>query len=613
MTSNAIAPSSPIPTRPKARVGSALAVAVLVGVLLVGWVHDRARTEALNESMAIGRQRLGLYAATTRSAVERFSYLPSTIALDGQMIELLAQTDPSRMDAANRKLETINAKAGSAALYIMNAKGLTVAASNWRTDTSYVGNDYSFRPYFAEAMETGSGRLFGIGVTTKLPGYFLAAAVRDAVGKALGAVVVKVDLETLESDWGQSDDAVMVTDQDGVVILTSRPSWKYAIDGPITPELRQRLDTSQRYGAIPIRPLMRRQSRLLGDSVWMERTDGTTYVAQSEALPEEGWTIHYLVDWDAMERRVNTTAALAGIGWIAAILLVLYLRQRRIALQSKLDAREAMAVALRRARDDLERLVAQRTLALSDEIVEHQRTERHLRATQDELIHAGKMAALGQMSAAIAHELNQPLAAIQTFVASTRMFLARGDLPVVEQNLSMIDDLGKRMAEIIRHLRVFARKSPTSSQPVDPAAGIARALILLEPRLRQAEIEVAAPSPEGFMVNGDPGRLEQVFVNLFANAIDAMADSPIRRLSVRVAGDGETVSVKIRDSGPGLPPEALDRAFEPFFTTKEVGEGLGLGLSLSYGIIRDMGGSIRAENGEGGGAVFTLALPACHP
>lgn len=575
-----------------------LLLAALLGGLVVAWVYQRARIEALDGALVMGQQRLGLYASTIRAALDRFSYLPTTMALDREVIEVLGG-HPSQAAALSAKLETINAGARSASLYVMDKRGVTVAASNWRTETSYVGNDYSFRPYFTQVMTTGTGRFFGIGVTTKLPGYFLASAVRAASGEIIGSVVVKIDLETLEEDWGGGDGAVMVTDEDGMVILTSRPPWKYAVDGPVTGELRRKLDATQRYGAVPLRPLERRALLQLGETARLEQVGESTFVAQSQALDEEGWAIHYLADWEVMESNVRSTAALAGLGWVAFILLLLYLRQRRLVLKAKLDAKET-----------LELLVAQRTEALSAEIVERQRTERHLRETQDELIHAGKMAALGQMSTAIAHELNQPLAAIQTFVASSRIFVERGDAETAGANLTMIDDLCRRMADIIRHLRVFARKSPVASQVMDPAASVSRAVALLAVRLRQADVDLVWTPPQGLRVAGDPGRLDQVFVNLLANAVDAVTPSPARRIQVEAMAVGEDVVITVADSGPGLTPDVADRVFEPFFTTKEVGEGLGLGLSLSYGIIRDMGGSIRVENRSGGGAVFIISLPA---
>jgi two-component system C4-dicarboxylate transport sensor histidine kinase DctB len=563
-----------------------LLLALVAGAALAAWVHQRARTEALNDTLAVGQQRLGLYGATIRSALDRFSYLPATMALDRDVRELLRDPAPGRVDAINRKLEAINDRARSASLYIMNTRGVTLAASNWRTPLSYVGKDYGFRPYFARALSVGAGHFFGIGVTTKLPGYFLAEGVRDEDGAVLGAVVVKIDLEHLESDWGQGDDAVMVTDEDGVVILTNRPEWKYAIDGEVTDDLRRRLDGVRRYGAIPLRSLRREALRQLGDSARMERAEETRYIAQSATVEEEGWTIHHLVDWDRIEARVRAITALVVLGWLALVLLGLYLRQRRLALRAQLDAR-----------GELERLVDLRTRAL--------------RETQDELIHAGKMAALGQMSAAVTHELNQPLAAIQTFVASTRLFLEQGDTATVGRNLTMIEDLGRRMAELIRHLKVFARKSPTSSRPFDPAPCMGRALALLEPRLRRAGIRVVAACPEGFTVSGDSSRLEQVFVNLLANAIDALEaeKGADRRIGVGMAAEGDGLIIRVSDNGPGIAPEALGHVFEPFFTTKEVGDGLGLGLSLSYGIIRDMGGAIRADNAAEGGAVFTITLP----
>ena len=254
----------------------------------------------------------------------------------------------------------------------------------------------------------------------------------------------------------------------------------------------------------------------------------------------------------------------------------------------------------RRARDELERKVEERTADLME--------------AQEGLIHAGKMAALGQMSAAIAHELNQPLAAIQTFVASTRIFAERGDAATVAENLAMIDDLTRRMAEITGHLKTFARKTPGRRLPVSIARTVERALMLVDSSLRQDGVQVARDIPESAWMLGDEIRLEQVFVNLLRNAADAMKGGKARRLSV-TAADTDTAfwTVRVADTGTGIAIADIDKLFDPFFSTKEVGQGLGLGLSLSYGIVRDFGGSIRAENNPDGGAAFVVQLPKAPP
>ena len=572
------------PTRPR-RQWPTLLLALMLGGLVVVATYGWAKDKALEAAGQAGQQRLGLYASTIRNALDRFSYLPATVAIERDVVELLRHPDPVRVAEINTRLERINQKARSAALYVMNAQGITLAASNWNLAISYVGADYSFRPYFKEVMSGGTGHFFGIGVTTKLPGYFLAHAVRDGQGAIIGAVVVKIDLESLEKEWAEAHETVLVTDEFGITILTSRPEWKYTIDRVLDPPLQAVLRTTQRYDEIPIKPLQLKRRGLLTETLRLDEVDGVAYMAQSEPYAEEGWTIHYLIGWDETLQKVRGTAALAGIAWVALVLLLLYLRQRRIANRAR---QEASA--------ELERLVALRTEAL--------------RATQDELIHAGKMAALGQMSAAIAHELNQPLAAILTFIASSRIFLERADTKTVAGNLAMVEDLGNRMAQIIRHLRVFSRKSPAERVAVDLTACLERALSLLEAPLRQGAVEVTRHLPPGCMVLGDALRLEQVFVNLIRNALDSMASAERRWLGLDVARDGEAVVVRVEDNGSGIPPEVLSRVFEPFFSTKEVGEGLGLGLSLSYAIIADMGGAIHAANRPEGGAVFSVTLVA---
>ncbi|MCR6631914.1 MAG: ATP-binding protein [Magnetospirillum sp.] len=346
----------------------------------------------------------------------------------------------------------------------------------------------------------------------------------------------------------------------------------------------------------------------LGADTRLVSIAGKRFVTQSQPVPGEDWRIQYFTDWDTVLVTVRSKALIAGSAWAVLLLLLLYIRQRRLGIRARAEAQAAVEETLRHARDELERTVAARTAALTAEVAERQKTERHLRETQDELIHAGKMAALGQMSAAMAHEINQPLTALRTFLSSTRLFVDRDNREAASANFDMMNDLAERIAKITQHLKVFARKSPISFQTVDLSQSVERSLLLLDGQVRLAGVEVAKRL-EPVPVAGDPLRLEQVFVNLFRNAIDAMRAVEVRRLEVVVAREGESCVARIADTGPGIDAEVMERLFEPFFTTKEVGEGLGLGLSLSYGIIRDMGGTIHAESLAPSGAAFVIRLP----
>lgn len=571
-----------------------VALLVVVGVVSTAAYRWTERS-ALAELRQTGSQRLGLYASGIRIAIARFDYLPFLLARDKDVLALLRSPDEDARDLVNRELEADNAAAGSAALYVVNRTGLTLAASNWRDPAqSFVGNNYDFRPYFRQAAETGGGRYFGIGVTTGQPGYFLSRAAFDGDGLA-GVAVVKVDLDPLQSDWRAAGERVLVTDENGVVFLTSHDAWRYHPLRPLAPSVRTRLDATRQYADSDLSPLG-----------LVPAPDGTVtlpasaggphaFLMRELALPEFGWSVRLLSDLDPVRAQARDGAVVAALMVLLLAAGLLLAVQRRATLRLQRQARIA-----------LERRVAERT---RDLVAANQ----ELRDAQEELVQAGKLAALGQMSAALAHEFNQPLAAIRTFLASTRLFAERGDTARVIGNLAMIDDLAERMAVISGHLKTFARKGPARVEavPVNPA--LDRALLLMGPRLRQDGIDLVRAVPEDAVVRGDAVRLEQVLVNLIRNAADAMNEVDNRRLTLSAARVAEGWEIRVRDSGTGIAPDVQGRLFDPFFTTKDVGEGLGLGLSLSYGIVRDFGGGLRAENNPEGGASFVLVLPeAAH-
>ncbi|KAA0582072.1 sensor histidine kinase [Azospirillum sp. B21] len=590
--------------RPLRRRRLAFPVAALAAVTALAcwgayrWAEADARTAlTLN-----GDQRLGLYASSIRNAVGRYDYLPFLVARDHEVLGLLDRPSEALRDTVNRRLETANAAAGSAALYVVDRSGLALAASNWADPAqSFVGQIYDFRPYFRQAVEAGSGRYFGIGVTTGLPGYFLSHAVHLA-DRLIGVAVVKIDLEPLQRDWAAGGERVLVTDQNGIVFLSSHADWKYHALRPLPDAVKARLAQTRQYDRSEVMPLglhdgpvMENGARLVSLPDSVPGGSRRAYLMQELALPEFGWTIRFLSDLEPVKAQAAGAAVLTAMGLLLLVAALALGWQRRHALRLQQEAR-AM----------LERRVEERTAELLT-------ANRVLREAQEELVQAGKLAALGQMSAALAHEINQPLAAIRTFVASTRLLAERGETAMVRDNLAMIGDLAERMAVLSGHLKDFARKGPARVEAVPVARTMDRALALLAPRLREEEVRVEQAIPPEAHVRGDAVRLEQVFVNLLRNAADAMNGSDERRLILTAARTAEGWEIRIRDSGTGIAEAHQFQLFDPFFTTKEVGQGLGLGLSLSYGIVRDFGGTLRAENNPDGGACFVVQLPEAQP
>lgn len=564
---------------------------ILLGLLASIWLAGRyAEQRAWQARSLEARGQLQLYAQSIHTLVERFRSVPEVLALDSDIKSLLrAPNDSLLRSTLNQRLEQLNTAAGSNVLYLLNDQGETLVASNWRDWSSFVGNNYAFRPYFQDAVRQSSGRYFAVGVTTGIPGYFLSHAVRDDNGVVLGVLVVKLELEELQREWASQPGVLLVADSYSVVILSNRPAWRFLALDSLSEQARAELVEVRKYAEQALQPLpstLRRQ--IDSDSQWrrVEGPDGPRdYLWQRQALGAEGWTLHLLHEPKTLVDSVRSYRLAAAGVWMTLAFLLLYLAQRRKTQRLQAGIRER-----------LEREVALRTA--------------ELREAQEGLVHAAKMAALGQMSAAMAHEINQPLTAMQMQLGSLRLLLDSGRQDDVREGLQRIDGLLQRIAGLTGHLKTFARKSPAGlSERLRLSDVLEQALQLLAPRLRSEQVAVCSEIDEGALVLGDAIRLEQVLLNLLNNALDAMAGVPLRQLQIRIERQAEQCLLSIADSGGGIASEALGHVFEPFFTTKPVGAGLGLGLAVSYGIVRELGGSLEAANGEQG-AVFTLRLPA---
>lgn len=565
-----------------------LLAALLLGVPVAaacaaGWATSRAQAE-LKESAAA---QLALYDANLRAELERHAAIPLALAQDAEVRAMLADPKPAAVDSLNRKLEDIARALGALALYVMDARGQTVAASNWNSPASFVGENFSYRPYFRMAIDQGEGHHFALGTTSLVPGYYTAYRV-VAENRTLGAVVLKLGFDRLEQAWAPGQEKLLVTDRDGVVFITNMPAWRYhalprrlPISLPVVPE-----GTSEGLDVLPW------AFGGASDRIALEEKGGQRhYLLTSIAMHGGDWTLHSLTSLDPVTAHAWVAGLLAAALVAMAALTAYAAALRRVALVERLALQEE-------SRSELERRVAAATA--------------DLRAAENELTQAAKLAALGQMSAGIAHEINQPLAAMRSFADNAVVLLERGRTDAVRANLTEIAELTDRMAAITRQLKGFARRASGTLGPVSVHAAVAQALALLESKLRREDITVEVDLPDRpVLVVGEDVRLQQVLVNLVGNAADAMRGSPVRRLRIGlVSAEGEAL-LSITDSGSGIAEADLPRLFVPFFTTKEAGEGLGLGLSISHGIVEDFGGNLTAANRNGKpghGAVFTLRL-----
>ena len=580
-----------------------LGAAVFFCLLLGGLTYRLSFNIYLDHERQLSTQRLDAFALSLDATLARHESLPSLLALDPSLAALLQDPEnPQRIAAANTYLEAAQQGAAVAAAFLINAEGKTLAASNWQLPRSFIGHNYAFRPYFTEALQHGLGRFYGVGVTSGEPGYFLAAPVRHN-NQPLGVVVLKVGLEAIEQAMAGAGDTLLLTDRDGIVFLSSNHQLRYHALAPLPAEVTAQLANTQQYGKLSISPLADRplnpaESR----PIRLSLANGPPRERLITARPvgKLDWQVVQL--GNTGEARTTAFSVSSAVVFAVAFLLGLAAHFRHRARRRE---------ELRRVYAELESRIAERTVDLTNKIAALERTEAILRETRDAAVQAGKLAVLGQMSAGMSHELNQPLAALQTFADNASALLARGRHEEVAENLAMISELIDRTGRIVRQLKTFARKESATPQAVTVASAIEHALMIVEPRRREtAGRMIITPCAPDLLAMAEAGRLEQVLVNLFRNGLDAMLGQTDPCLEVRAERNGENIEIAVRDHGPGLPDEVLNHLFEPFYTTKPAGEGLGLGLAISLTIVESYGGTLSTDNAPEGGAIFTLTLPA---
>lgn len=563
---------------------------IIAGTVVAATLAMRhAERQALEEDAARANQQLGLYANSLHTLIDRYRALPAVLALDPQLRSALAgPVDAAQQAALNVKLEKINGAAQSSTLELLDRTGLAVAASNWRLPSSYVGHNYGFRPYFSQTRTQGTGRFYAVGVTSGIPGYFLSSAVLGDNDEFLGAMVVKLEFPELEREWSQGSDTLLVSDARGIIFIANQPGWRYRALRPLSADDLAEIKTTRQYDKQSLLPLTHLPLRRFDDNSDLRRVEGpqgtADYLWESLPLTTEGWTLHLLRRPQvAFEDLRNAALAAAGV-WLALVFLLLFLNQRW-----------RLAKVRQRNREELERLVEERT--------------RDLRTAQEGLVQSAKLAALGQMSAALAHEINQPLTAQRMQLATLRLLLEHGRVDDAYKALKPVDDMLTRMAALTGHLKTFARKSPSGlRERLDLATVVDQSLQLLDARLRDEQVSLVLHLTRPAWVRGDAIRLEQVLINLLRNALDAMQGKACKRLEIRLEADEQLWRLSVSDNGGGIAEEHLGQVFDPFFTTKPVGDGLGLGLAVSFAIVHESGGRLSVENGDHG-AVFSLTLP----
>ncbi|WP_249166485.1 ATP-binding protein [Bradyrhizobium sp. JYMT SZCCT0428] len=580
------------PTSTRWFVRGAFALALVAAVSWLGYAVTFRR--GLDHLHAAAQQRLAVEAARLDGHLSRFEYLPSLLETSPDVFRLLgAPNDPALQQTVSLYLKSINLLAGADNLYVLGVSGATLAAADFDQPGTPFGENLSYRPYVSEALASGRGAFYGVGITTARAGYYLSYALKDG-GTTKGVATVKVNLDSFERAWRNTENDILLVDERKVTILASRDEWRYRPVAPLSAQTRDDIARSKPYGNHDLAPLGWAFVVQSGSGAARITTEnGTAYTVSERPINRGLWKLVLLDDEAPTRQTALIIGVISGLASIVALLALGLVEQRRRGIKQRL----ANQAALQSANDMLEIRVQERTA--------------ELRAAQDDLVHAGKLAALGQMSAGIVHELNQPLAALQTAADNAILLVDRGSVGDARGNLTRIGELVRRLGRLTGQLRVFAYKSSSPLAAVSVEHAVAESLKILAARVKEGGVAVVSDIDADLSVVADQTRLEQLLCNIVANALDAVESVERKAILIRATrdeGQAERCRIAISNSGPAISSDVLQRMFEPFVTTKPAGKGLGLGLMLSNHIARTFGGELRARNLPSG-AEFVVILP----
>ena len=558
------------------RVRLAVALLLVVAIATIS-ITNKLLTDRFTESTRNRAElRIALYSGNLLAELRQNAIVPQLLSRDPALIEALTRADYS---LSTQRLISFVEEIGAASLVLYDIDGRTVAA----TDRNRLGASHRSEAYFVDAIRSNSTVFSVIPRSTGGYRFFYSRRIQEG-GTTLGVIAAEVDLQRFERAWAGISDAVIVTDSTGDIIMATEPRWRGLTESEAlsnqTPQsaIERAIKATADWTALPPDAYLR----------------GEAVMRLSSRIPFRGWRITSYTTYASVREKVNGVLALEVMGFAILLALTFYALSRRTAGRAALFQRESA---------ELRAL----NVALQREIAERKRVQQTLAVAEQTLQQSSKLAALGEMSAAVSHELNQPLAAMKTYLAGARLLMQRNRLEEALSSFGRIDDLIERMGAITRQLKSYARKGQQQFSPFEMGEALASALSMMEPQLRQRQVQINRILPDvPVQVMGDRMRIEQVLVNLLRNAIDATKSERNPKVDI-ILSAGETATLTVRDNGPGI--EDLDALFEPFYTTKQPGDGVGLGLAISSGIVTDLGGRLTARNGQNGGAVFEMQLP----
>jgi two-component system C4-dicarboxylate transport sensor histidine kinase DctB len=550
---------------------------------LVGekWAQSTADTVA----EADGQQLATSNALLFNSELQKFRLLPIALAEYPDVSELLLGGPTSH--PVNDRLERLATETNAAAIYVIRPDGRTVAASNYRLPTSFVGQNYAFRPYFRDALRHGNAEVFALGTVSGRPGFYLARRVGDA-SRPLGVIVVKIEFDMLQSQWKAQAGTTMVADDHGIVIISEKKEWRFRSLHPLEPTerseiIKNRLFEGFKLAALPFDVALPKL-----------KIDGIKYRVIREQIALSGGSLIVLMPTASAVANARAQALMIVVSLLSVLFGILVWQFRQLE-----KAENQLAV-----QRELEKKVSERTLELEEanaklvlESAERANSEERYRRSREELAQANRLGTLGQITAGVAHEINQPIAAIRAFAENAATYLDRGKEEKTQENLKHIIKSTERVAAITSELRNFSRKKTPQIETISLSAAIDAALLLVRHRTSGSKTSINwSRADASIAVRADRIRLEQVFVNLIQNSLDALDGSSGGEINIDVKREAGSTIVSFSDNGPGFDKATEAKIFTPFTTGKE--HGLGLGLAIVRDIVREFGGEIALIDGS---------------
>jgi two-component system C4-dicarboxylate transport sensor histidine kinase DctB len=585
-------------------------VTFLCGLIALYWSHILIVEHHTKNLRLKASESIAIYQDDLNDELTRFGFLPYVVARDEQLIKW-SFNQPNK---ANLALENIVKASGTNNLYVLDDEGTTLSSSNWRSDLSFVGKNYSFRPYFLDVMAGSNGYFFGIGTTSKLPGFFISTPVKEGEN-IIAVAVTKVHLSAIEKAWSDAGEKIFVTNQNDVVILSSEEAWKYHTLSPLSLKQKEQIKQQRQFADLPLDLLVEQAHKNTNNM----DINNTTFLHETATINDVNWKMHYLTPKEYVTQLTIITWAKTGsitLGLIATLLLLRLMQSRwrlKISHQESAELRKLNEL-------------------LTEEVTQRQETEKKLLIAQKDIKRTSKLAAMGQLSASIVHELGQPLSAMKNYIASAQLPPKEGETSANYEKsiLPKLDALVVRMSKISKQLKFFMRSNDNELHVIDVRETINKSLELLSSDLKKDSVKIILNyDDQPYLIKGEKIRMEQVFINLINNARFAMqeskdkqimidieavdSDSPDFNFLTNIAKLEEPVNkaliITIKDTGKGMTEDILEELFDPFFTTKPSGRSLGLGLTISSNIIHEFKGTLTASNNTEKGACFVISLP----